>query len=155
MSGPGIPPWAARELKPNWAYPHFGIGVLARNTAENERVNSVKKMAYVLAIDQFAKAIRLKHDFASAYALQSLSYTSLKRDDEALASGLQAVAVDPQNAMAHFALGSAYFEKGKSGYRKALSELNQAISLGGSDLNQSTRNTIQMQLARIKRTIKS
>lgn len=146
---------AARELKADWAYPHFGIGVLAMNMAENERAKSAKTMGYAQAIDNFGKAIRLKHDFATAYALQSISYSSLKRYEEAVASGLQAVAVDPQNAMAHFALGSAYFEKGKSGYRNALNELNQAISLGGSELSESIRGAIQIRLTRIRKTLKS
>lgn len=118
------------------------------------RSNLTKTIAYGHAIDSFTKAIRLKHDFATAYALQCISYTSLKRHEEAIASGSQAVAVDPQNAFAHFALGSAYFEKGKSGYRNALIEFNQANALGGSDLNESTKNAIQLRLTRIKKTIK-
>jgi tetratricopeptide (TPR) repeat protein len=145
---------ATLELKPDWAYPHFGIGLLAMNTAENEKSKSARTIAYGQAIDNFSKAIRLKHDFATAYAFQSISYISLKKYEEALASGLQAVAVDPQNAIAHFALGSAYFEKGKSGYRQALNEFNQATTLVGSNLNEGMKNAIQQRLARIKKSLK-
>jgi TPR repeat/PEGA domain len=142
------------ELKSDLAYPHFGIGLLAMNTAENETSKSARTIAYGQAIDNFTKAIGLKHDFATAYAFQSLSYISLKRYEEAIASGLQGVAVDPQNAIAHFALGSAYFEKGKSGYRQALNEFNQATTLAGSSLNENMKNAMQQRLVLIKKSLK-
>jgi len=145
---------AAQELRPDWAYPHFALGLVAMNAAENERAKSAKQIAYGLAIDSFTKAIRLKQNFAAAYALQSLSYTSIKRQEEALASGLQGVAVAPQNALAHFALGSAYFEKGKSGYRSSLDELNRALALDGSELSDGNKRSIQQLLIKIKKTIK-
>jgi tetratricopeptide (TPR) repeat protein len=144
----------ALELKPDWAYPHFALGLVAMNTAENERAKSAKTIAYGQAIDSFIKAIRLKQDFATAYALQCISYASLKRDEEAIAIGLQAVAVGPQNALAHFALGFAYFEKGKSGYRGSLDELNRSLALGGPELSDGIRSSIQQLLLTIKKTIK-
>jgi len=145
---------AAQELRPDWAYPYFALGLVAMNTAENEGAKSAKQIAYGLAIDSFTKAIRLRQNFATAYALQSLSYTSIKRQEEALASGLQGVAVGPQNALAHFALGSAYFEKGKSGYRSSLDELNRALALDVSELSDGNKRSIQQLLIKIKRTIK-
>lgn len=143
-----------QELRPEWAYTNFALGLVAMNTAENERAKSAKAIAYGLAIDSFTKAIRSKSDFATAYALQCISLTSLKRHQEAIASGLQAVAVGPKNAYAHFALGSAYFEKGKSDYRNSLNELNLAIALGETELTAGARSTIQQMLLKIKKSIK-
>jgi tetratricopeptide (TPR) repeat protein len=145
---------AALELKPDWAYPHFALGVLFMNAADLEKAKSAKSAAYLQAIGSFNKAISFKHDFASAYAMQALSYALMKKPSEAIASGLQAVAVDPQNALAHFALGSAYFEKGKSEYRSALSELNRAVALGGAELDDGIKNAIQQRLIKIKKSIK-
>lgn len=145
---------AAQELKPDWAYPYFALGFLSLDAATNERSKSAKVSHYTQALENFTRAITLKHDFATAYALKSLIYGQLKKEEESLATGLQAVAVDPQNAYAHFALGSAYFEKGKSGYRNALAEFNRAIALGGNELDGVPRSSIQLRLTRIKQTLK-
>jgi len=144
----------AQELRPDWAYPNFALGLVAMNTAENERAKSAKTIPYGQAIDSFAKAIKLKSDFAIAYALQCISFTSLKRHPEAIASGLQGVAVGPNNAYAHFALGSAYFERGKSEYRNSLNELNLAMSLGETELTAGAKSLIQQMLLKIKKSIK-
>lgn len=145
---------AAQELRPDWAYPYFALGFLSMNAAENERAKSAKVANYSQALESFTKAISLKHDFALAYALKSIIYAQLKKDEESMANALQAVAVDPQSAYAHFALGYAYFEKGKSGYRNSLNEFNQAITLAGTDLNESMKNAIQFRLTLIKKTLK-
>jgi hypothetical protein len=145
---------AAQESKPDWAYPYFALGFLSMDAADNERAKSAKLAGYNLALDNFTRAITLKHDFASAYASKSMVYSQLKQDEESIANGLQAVAVDPQSAYAHFALGYAYFEKGKSGYRNSLSEFNRAIALGGTELNEAVNNAMQLRLARIKKTLK-
>lgn len=144
----------AQELKPDWAYPYFALGFLAMNGAEYQRSKSAKLAAYAQALENFTKAISLKHDFATAYALKSMTYSQLKNDENAIAAGLQAVAVDPQSAYAHYALGYAYFEKGKSGYRNSLTEFNQAIALGGTDLDEAMKSTVQVRLTRIKQTLK-
>lgn len=78
----------------------------------------------------------------------------MKKYEDAIAAGLQAVAVDPQSPYAHSALGYAYFDKGKSGYRNSLKEFNQAIALGVNDLDEGTKSGIQLRLARIKQTLK-
>jgi hypothetical protein len=144
----------ALELKPDWAYAHFALALLAMSEAEREVSKPAKSARYAEAIDGFTKAIELKHDFARAYALRAVSYGVLNRHEEAVAGGLQAVAVEPQSAYAHFALGFAYFQKGKSGYRNALGEFNRALSLGGDELDENTRAAIQQKLATIRRTIK-
>jgi hypothetical protein len=145
---------AAQESKPDWAYPYFALGFLSIDAADNERAKSAKLARYSLALDNFTRAISLKHDFATAYASKSMVYSQLKQDEESIANGLQAVAVDPQSAYAHFALGYAYFERGKSGYRNSLSEFNRAIALGGTELNEAMNNAMQLRLARIKKTLK-
>jgi hypothetical protein len=145
---------AAQELKPDWAYPYFALGFLSMEAAENERAKSMKIAGSSQALENFTKAISLKHDFAVAYALKSIIYSQLKKDEDSIATALQAVAVDPQNASAHFALGYAYFEKGKSQYRGALTEFNKAIALGGTELNEGMKNAIQLRIIRIKKTLK-
>jgi hypothetical protein len=143
-----------QELRPDWAYAHFALALLTMNEAEREISKSVKAAKYAEAISGFTRAIELKHDFARAYALRGISYSALNRHEEAVAGGLQAVAVEPQNAYAHFALGFAYFQKGKSGYRNALDEFNRALTLGGDELDEATRAAIQQKLAVIRRTVK-
>lgn len=145
---------AAQAMKADWAYPHFALGLLTMKAAENERGNDARKNVYGQAMESLTKAISLKHDFATAYALQSIINSLLKKREEAIANGLQAVAVDPQSAYAHFALGFAYFQKGKSGYRNSRDEYNRALSLGGAELDEAAKNSIQQQLAIIGRAIK-
>ena len=145
---------AAQELKPDWAYPPFANGVLALDAGDRETVKKLKLPKYQQAIDSFTKAIGLKHDFPRAYALRAIAYAYLKKPEESTASGLQAVTLDPKSAYAHFALGYAYFQKGKSGYRSARDEFNQALSLDGVELAEGTKNSIQQWLAIIQRSIK-
>jgi hypothetical protein len=144
----------ARELKPDWAYPYFALAFFTMDAAESQRSKSVKVAAYTQALENFTKAISLKPDFATAYALKSLIYSQLKRDEDSIATALQAVAVDPRSAYAHYALGYAYFEKGKSGYRNSLNEFNQAIALGGTDLDEAMRSAMQLRMTRIKQVLK-
>ncbi|HEY9404752.1 MAG TPA: PEGA domain-containing protein [Pyrinomonadaceae bacterium] len=144
----------ALELKPDWAYSHFALGLLAMSEAEREVSKVAKSAKYAEAINGFTKAIELKHDFARAYALRGISYSVLNRHEEGVAGGLQAVAIEPKSAYAHFALGFAYFQKGKSGYRNALGEFDRALLLGGDELNEATRADIQQKLAVIRRTVK-
>lgn len=144
----------AQELKPDWAYPYFARGVFAMNDAESEIKKSLKTVKYGQGIESFSKAISLKHDFARAYELRSISYGALRRYEESIASGLQAVAIDPQSAYAHFALGLAYFLKGKSAYRNALSEFNQAITLDSGELDEGIKSSIQQRLVIIKKSVK-
>lgn len=143
-----------QELKPDWAYAHFAFGSIAMNEAEYEAKKSIKEVKYTQAISYFTKAIELKHDFIRAYALRSIAYGFIKRYEEAVASGLQAVTLDPQSAFARFALGFAYFQKGKSSYRNALNEYSQALSLGSTELDDATRADIQQKLAVIRRVVK-
>ncbi len=144
----------AQELKSDWAYPYFALGFLTMNAAENQRSKSAKFAGYTQALENFTKAISLKHDFATAYALKSIIHSQMKKHEDSIAVGLQAVAVDPQSAYAHYALGYAYFEKGKSGYRNSLKEFNDAIALGGADLDEVMKSAIQLRLTRIKQTLK-
>jgi serine/threonine-protein kinase len=57
-----------------------------------------------------------------------------RRYDEAIAQLLQSLDLDPNLAVAHDWLGSAYLEKGKQ--RKAISELETAVRLSGSRIYQ-------------------
>jgi Flp pilus assembly protein TadD len=144
----------AQKVKPEWAYPHFARGFLAMNGADAERNKSEMRARYGQAIDYFNKAISLKHDFARAYAQRGLAYIALKQPDEAIGNGLQAVALDPQSSYAHFALGFAYLQKGKSKYGNARNELNQALALNGLELEEPTKSLIRQQLEQIKRALK-
>jgi hypothetical protein len=145
---------AAQEQKPDWAYPHFAIGHLAAKDAEANRAKSARNAKFSEAIERFNRAIDLKHDFARAYSARSLVLANLKLYDQAIASGLQATTLDPQSAHAHFALGSAYFFKGKSGYRNARDELTRALAVGGRELDAQLILVAQQQLAQISRSIK-
>ena len=145
---------AAQELRPDWAYPHFAQGYLAMNAGESEINKSARTQKFGLAIESFTKAINLKHDFSRAYASKAIAFAILKRHEESTASGLQAIAVEPQSAFAHYALGFAYFQKGKSTYRNARDEFNRALALDNDELEDSVRASIQQSLAVIKKAIK-
>lgn len=134
---------AAQIANPGWANPHFAQGVLAVEAADAEKDKSAKRAKYALAIGIFDKAIYLKADLARAFALRSLSYAELKLHAESTGSGLQAVALDPQDEFAHFALGFAYFRKGKSEYKKARNEFERARVLEASEMNSPMRGLIQ------------
>ena len=86
--------------------------------------------------------------------MQCIIHALLKRHEEAMVSGQQAVAVDPQSAYAHFALGFAYFQKGKSGYRDSRDQFNQALALGGTEIDGEIKSSIQQRLLVIARAIK-
>lgn len=144
----------AQELRPDWAFPHFASGFLAMGAAEREVSKALKMEKSNQAIDSFTRAIALKHDFPWAYALRSVVYLSTKKYEEAITNGQQAIALDPKNAYAHYALGSALFEKGKSGYRNALKELELALALGTTELDEATKGSIQQRLTRIRRSLK-
>lgn len=144
----------AQELRPDWAYAHFALGVIAMREAELEVSKSPKALKYGQAIASFNKAIEAKPDFARAYALHSLSNAVMRRYEEAIASGRRAAALEPQSAYAHFALGFAYFQRGKPGYVNALSAYERALALGGSELDAATRASIQRQLAVIRKALK-
>ncbi len=144
----------AQELKPDWVYAHFALGTVALNEAELQVSKSGKALKYGQAIASFDKAIEAKHDFARAYALRGIAYAGMNRYEEAVANGHQAVALDPQSAYAHFALGFAYFQRGKTGYRSALNAYERALSLGGPELDDATRGSIQQRLAVIKKALK-
>lgn len=146
---------AAQELKPDWAYSYFASAVLALQAGDREVEKRSKAIQYQLAIDNFTRAIGLKHDFTRAYALRCIAYAVIKKHAEAASSGLQAITIDPNSAYAHFALGFAYFQKGgKTAYRNSKDEFDRALSLGGSELDQGTKGSIQERLAIIHRSIK-
>jgi tetratricopeptide repeat protein/PEGA domain-containing protein len=145
---------AAQTVNPEWAYPHFAQGVLAMDAAEAEKDKSAKRVKYALGIDSFNKAINLKGSFARAFALRSLSYAELKQHEESIGSGLQAVALDPQDAYAHFALGFAYFRKGKSGYQNARNEFDRARALERTESNDPTKGLIQRRRIEIAKVMK-
>lgn len=145
----------AQELRPDWAYPHFALATLTMSEAEAEVNKSAKIAKYSQTIEGFTKAVELKHDFARAYAMRAIAYGVLNRHEEAVASGLQAVALDRRSAYTHFALGFAYFQKGKPGYRNARDEYREALSLGATELDAATKEAIKQKLAIIARVIKN
>jgi tetratricopeptide (TPR) repeat protein len=146
---------AAQELRPDWSYPYFASAVLAMDAGDREVNKKLKLIKYNQAVESFTKAISRKHDFARAYALRAIVYANMKNYPESTASGLQAIALAPNSAYAHFALGVAHFQKGsKAAYRSAKAEFERALSLDREELDQVTKNSITQRLAVIQRSIK-
>lgn len=143
----------AQRLNPNWAFPYFALGLMDMSAAEQEKAKAPKLAGYQAAIDKFTKAISVKPDFFQAYALRCLSYAVLNMHQEAIANGQQAVAMKPQSAYSHFALGFAYYQKGKPEYRNALNEFERALSLKEDELDEATKISIQEKLARVKKSL--
>jgi Flp pilus assembly protein TadD len=144
---------SAQRLDPNWAYPHFALGLIDMSVAEQEKARALKSSYYQAAIDKFAKAINLKPDFSRAYAMRCISYAVLNMHQEAIANGQQAVAMRPQNSYAHFALGFAYYQKGKTEYRNSMNEFDRALSLKEDEIDEVTKNNIQQKLAQMRKSL--
>jgi tetratricopeptide (TPR) repeat protein len=72
---------------------------------------------------------------------------------EAIANGQQAVAMRPQSAYSHFALGFAYYQKGKPEYRNSLNEFERALALRDDALDEQLKFSIQQKLVIVKKTL--
>jgi tetratricopeptide (TPR) repeat protein len=142
-----------QKLNPNWAFSYYALGLMDMNAGDLEKSNKFKKVQYLAGIDKFTKAISVKPDFFQAYMMRCLSYSALKLHLEAIANGQQATAMRPQNAFAHFALGFAYYQKGKPEFRNALNEFERALSLTEDEPDQGTKASIQLMLVRIKKSL--
>lgn len=144
---------SAQKFDPNLAYPYFALGLINMNAAESETAKIPKSRYYQAAIDKFTQTIKVKPDFSRAYMLRCISYAVLNRHQESLADGQQAVAMRPQSAYAHFALGFAYYQKGRTEYQNSMREFDLALSLTDDALNEGTKNEIQRKLVKIKKTL--
>jgi tetratricopeptide (TPR) repeat protein len=142
-----------QRLNPSWGLPYFALGLMDMNVADQERVKAVRTAKYQEAIVKFSKAIDMKPDFFHAYALRCFAYATINMYYEAIANGQQAVAMRPQSAYAHYALGFAYFQKGKQEYRNSLSEFERALSLKEDELDEATKLSVQQKIAIVKKSL--
>ena len=142
-----------QRLSPTWALPHFALGLMDMNAADQERAKQARAGRYQEAIGKFTRAIEVKRDFFYAYALRCFAYATINMHNEAVSDGLLAVAMKPQSAYGHFALGFAYFQKGKPEYRNALRYFEDALNLKEDELDEATRLSVQQKVAVVKKSL--
>jgi tetratricopeptide (TPR) repeat protein len=147
----------AQTLYAGWAYPHFALAAIDMSAAEKEVTKNTKGIYYQRAIDGLSKAVNLKPDFSTAYALRSIAYAILNQHPEAIASGRQAVDLNPDSAYARYALGFAYYQKGydkdKREYRYALNEFDEALILKEDELDEGTKESIRQKIFLMRRAL--
>lgn len=141
------------RLNPTWALPQFALGLMDVNAADQKKVKQARVSGYQEAIGKFTTAIEVKRDFFHAYALRSFAYATINMPNEAVSDGLLAVAMKPQSAYGHFALGFAYFQKGKSEYRNALRNFEDALNLKEDELDEATRLSVQQKVMVVKKSL--
>jgi tetratricopeptide (TPR) repeat protein len=97
----------------------------------NEAFTRAKREAdqeqYDKAIADYTEAIRLKPDFADAYANRAFAYGSLEQFDKAIADCNEAIRLQPDSAEAYKNRGGAYCNLRQ--YDKAIADCNEAIRL--------------------------
>jgi tetratricopeptide (TPR) repeat protein len=142
-----------QRLSPNWALPPFALGLMDMSAADQGKTKQARAAGYLEAISKFTRAIEMKRDFFHAYAQRCFAYATINMHNEAVSDGLLAVAMKPQSAYAHFALGFAYFQKGKSEYRNALRNFEDALTLKEDELDEATRLSVQQKVAVVKKSL--
>lgn len=147
----------AQALKAGWAYPLFALASIDVSTADREAAKATKTLYYQRAIDGLGQAINLKPDFAIAYALRCIAYAWLNRHLESIPSGQQAIALKPESAYTHYALGFAYYQKGyhkdKQEYRNALNEFDKALTYKEDELDEVAKEGIRQKLFLMRRAL--
>ena len=137
----------ARDLNVNWAFPHYALGKLQIDEAEQEVDKKIRRGKYNSAVTELDQAIKLNSNFVPAYADRAMAYAKLGKNKEALASAQEAVVLKPESAYAHYTLGFAYYQKGKSYFPNARRELETAISLKSDELEKDMKSQAQQLLA--------
>jgi tetratricopeptide (TPR) repeat protein len=133
----------AQAANVTWAYPYFGLGMLQMAQAELDTDKKAKTSDYNAAIAKFNQALNLDPSLIRAYVFKSLSFAVLNKHKEAIGSAQQAIAVNPQSGYAQFALGFAYYQKGKSNYPMARTSLETATTTRVDPLDDGTRARAQ------------
>jgi tetratricopeptide (TPR) repeat protein/serine/threonine protein kinase len=97
----------------------------------NEAFTRAKREAdqeqYDKAIADYTEVIRLKPDFADAYANRAFAYGNLEQFDKAIADCNEAIRLQPDSAEAYKNRGGAYCNLKE--YDKAIADCNEAIRL--------------------------
>ena len=120
QSSPTIAALKATPLaSPSVAPPFNEAFTRAKREAEQDQ--------YDKAIADYTEAIRLKPDFADAYANRAFAYGSLEQFDKAVADCNEAIRLQPDSAEAYKNRGGAYCNLKQ--YDKAIADCNEAIRL--------------------------
>jgi tetratricopeptide (TPR) repeat protein len=118
---------------PKWSYPYFGLGLLHMFYAEQNPKKSISEPIYFQAISKFTQSINLNPQSFYAYLMRCFANGVTRNYDQSIADGQQATRLRPNSSRAHYALGKAYFLKGKTTHAQAKSEWNIALSLSLND----------------------
>jgi tetratricopeptide (TPR) repeat protein len=141
----------AQINKPNWAFTYYALGRLDVASGEQQPDKKTKLGRYTRAIESLARAINLNPSLALAYAERCIAYARIKKRVESINDGMQAISLSPQSAYAHYALGFAYYLKGKSEYPNAQREFEAALAAPVDALDQTTRTQVQQMLTQVSK----
>jgi tetratricopeptide (TPR) repeat protein len=141
----------AREQNRTWVLPTYALAKLGLEAADQERDKKKRQQKYQQIIADLSQAIKNDSQFPYAYIERCIAYAKLGNHREAIADGRNAVALAPQSASAHYALGFAYYQRGKSEYANAQRELEQALVSKVDELNEVMRQLVEQWLGEIKK----
>jgi tetratricopeptide (TPR) repeat protein len=104
------------------------VSALTQDAVYNYRgISFYYKKDYGRAIADYTQTIKLKPEFADAYANRGLAYYHKKDYDRAILDFNQAIKLKPDYADAYFLRGNAYSDK--KDYDRAILDFNQTIKL--------------------------
>lgn len=141
----------ARDQNPKWVFPKYALAKLRLDEAQQEKDKKRKEERYKQAIAGLTEAVTADPNFLYGYVDRCIAYADTKKHKEAIADGQKAVTLDPQSAYAHYALGFAYYRKGKSEFDKAQRALVQALASKADVLSQEQVKLVNQWLAEMKR----
>ncbi len=144
--------YRARDLKKDWALPHFGLAKLSWDEADRERDKGRRRRKFEAIIADLTRAIALGGEFTYYFhAERALAYVKIGKLMEAITDGQQAVRLRPDSAYAHYAVGFAYYQVGRREFPRAKAELEAALRLEKDKLSPDQRKLAADWLAEIQR----
>jgi tetratricopeptide (TPR) repeat protein len=106
----------ALAKKPNYAEPHFEMGVIAANEGRNEE-----------AVREYSAAIRANPQYSTAYNNRGVVYQHLRKRELALADYEEAIRLDPRNKYAWANRGVLMSNMGHR--QRAIADLRKALDI--------------------------
>ncbi len=111
--------------------------------AKTEGNNFLGQQKYREAIERYSHAISLNPNNAIYYSNRAAAQINLKNWSEAVNDSIKAIEIDESYAKAHYRLGQAYFNQGKT--EESIAAYQKALSVAQNDPTIS--QSIQEQLA--------
>jgi tetratricopeptide (TPR) repeat protein len=141
--------YRARLSNPSWAYPYFASASIQMTEAYREPKDTRKIL--LKAADDFEQAILRDAGFIKAYVMLTICYADAHQGQKAVRVALKAQTIfSPDSGQVKFALGYAYFSRGRNEYRHAGFFLEAALVANRDPLDSDQKNTVNNKLKAIK-----